>query len=569
MALTFKRGRTKMSKWTDRHRFRLVWRWLPVILGLFFIVQFVSVRSTGKVYVPYPTRELTRFGLWLADFLPTNKGMVDQAASIRSRKIPQVIIRENQAAVLMTGVEEPAAKLYFIAKDSSGWQLKQKIDLADLLGGARCCFDNYEHRHKNDPILSIGMNENWFAFGISDSQDIEPSDLCAIIIFHKKDGRWAYHSTIDSRQSVDPDLSHITRVSHRLERTFVLTEDDELIVSYENYETDTANNIEGSPIYEMLLEREPALERVLKSNKRGISYVYKLKESAGPELIQTIAPPPLAQYALPGGMGLYSIAVGNYLFIHNYVPAPVVCGCAADALPWDDFAIYEKRNDQWEYKTSLLSLIPSEILRNESIPNLLYRYINAIEDGDNLFIYYHQDFYPVRALKLAVKNDSIEFVSFQSSDTRRHHSRNLQIPKQCVFDFDMKSSLKGAPPSSDDECHFIGTSCYLTVPDGDSIGIMGVPPARMPEGREIILLDDPRYQPLIRYSYSATGLITSYYYDGVYLDGKATMGWWLSRAWSGVDIYEVDPKTGPKKVFRMTTSHHRDLKEVPVSEEED
>jgi hypothetical protein len=34
-----------------------------------------------------------------------------------------------------------------------------------------------------------------------------------------------------------------------------------------------------------------------------------------------------------------------------------------------------------------------------------------------------------------------------------------------------------------------------------------------------------------------------------------------------VNIYEIDPETGPKKVFRMTASRNRDLEVVPVSEE--
>ncbi|MBO7678215.1 MAG: hypothetical protein J6S75_00955 [Thermoguttaceae bacterium] len=496
--------------------------------------------------------------------------MFDSEAVALSRKIPQVIISENEAAVLMTGVEEPAAKLYFIAKESSAWQLKQKIDLTDLLDGARCSFDNYEHehRHRNDPIQTIGMNENWFAFGVSDSQEVEPSDICAVMIFHKRGGRWEYHSKIESRGHLEPDLHNVTHVSHRLDRKFVLTEDDHLIVTYEKYETDAANNAEDSPVYETILEQKPALEKVLNSNKRGIALVYKLDESAKPELIQTITPPNTPQYALSGGMGFYSITTGNYLFIHNYVPAPVVCGCVADALlPWDDFVAYEKVGNHWEYKTSLLSLIPTEILRDESIPHLLYRYINAVEDGDNLFIYYHQDFYPARALKLTVKNHSVEFVSFQSSDTwYRTLLQCLQFPKQCTFEFVPKWYIMGTPPSIDDDCHFRMTECHLLPIEEDTHGHVGTT-LRAREGHDDIDSDDYRFHPLIRYSYSGTRLITSYHYDGLYFEGNTPLAW-ASKAWSGVDIYEVDPKTGPQRVFRMTTSHGRDLESVPFPREQ-
>ena len=469
----------------------------------------------------------------------------------------------------MTGVEEPVAKLYFIAKESSAWQLKQKIDLTDLLHGARCSFDNYEYedRHRNDPIQTIGMNENWFAFGVSDSQEVEPCDICAVMIFHKQGSQWVYHSKIESRGNLEPDLPNVTRVSHKLDRKFVLTEDDNLIVTYENYETDEANNIEDSPVYESIINRKPALEKVLNSNKRGVVLVYKLCESAKPELIQTITPPNTPQYALSGGMGLYSITTGNYLFIHNYVPAPVACGCEADAmLPWDDFAVYEKDGNHWEYKMSLLSLIPPEILKNESIPHLLYRYINAVEDGDNLFIYYHQDFYPARVLKLTVKNHSVEFVSFQSSDTQYDTCLQcIQTPKQCTFEFVPNRYIMGTPPSLDNDCHFILTQCDLLPIEEDTLGLV-VKTLLSREGHNDVDSDDPRFHPLIRYSYSGSRLITSYYYDGLYFEGNTPLAW-ASKAWSGVDIYEVDPKTGPQRVFRMTTSHGRDLEVVPVPKE--
>ncbi|MBO7679094.1 MAG: hypothetical protein J6S75_05430, partial [Thermoguttaceae bacterium] len=542
-----------MSRQSDQPWSRFVWLWILIIPGLFFAVRFFSIGFTGNddFLFPFkniPIQDTTGF---------ITPGLIDPEAVTRSRKIPQIIIRGNETAVLMTGVEEPAAKLYFIAKESSAWRLKQKIDLTGLLDGARCSFDNYEyeHRHKNDPIQTIGMNENWFAFGVSDSQDVEPSDICAIIIFRKKDGRWAYHSKIDSRGNLDSDLSDITRISHKLDRKFVLMEDDHLIVTYENFETDAANNAEDSPVYKTIIERDPALEKVLNSNKRGVALVYKLEESAKPKLIQTITPPNTPQYVKTGGMGLYSIAAGSYLFIHNYVPAPVACGCASDVVPWDDFAIYEKENNQWEYKTSLLSLFPSEILKNESIPHLLYRYINAVDDGDNLFIYYHQDFYPIRALKLAVKNHSIEFVSFQSSDTQYYHSQILQIPRQSVFDYKQFDAILGTPPSSDDECHLRGSQCFLATIEKDTKRLVGTT-LRLKEGHGDINFDDKRFHPLIRYSYSGNRLITSYYYDGLYFEGNTPLAR-ASKAWSGVDIYEIDPKTGPQRVFRMTTSHGR------------
>ena len=222
-----------MSRQSDQPRSRLVWQWLLIIPGLFFAVRSFSIGFTGNddFLFPYkniPIQDTTGF---------ITPELIDPEAVTRSRKVPQVIIRENEAAVLMTGVEEPAAKLYFIAKESSAWLLKQKIDLTDLLGGARCSFDNYEyeHRHKNDPIQTIGMNENWFAFGVSDSQEVEPSDICAVMIFHKRGGRWDYHSKIESRGNLESDPANVTRISHKLDRKFVLTEDDHLIVTYENY----------------------------------------------------------------------------------------------------------------------------------------------------------------------------------------------------------------------------------------------------------------------------------------------------------------------------------------------
>ena len=512
----------------------------------------------------------------------------------KNRKIPQVITRQREAAVLMSGVEVPEATLYFIAKESDQWGLTQKIDLTELLDGARCGFNQLDYQYTLGHVapLSIGMNDDWFVFGISDSPGTPPDDLCAVLIFHKRDGRWEYHSRIESRESIDPDRTNAARIDHKLDRRVLLTEDDNLIVSYEYFETDIPNPTGDLPSIEYLREHEAEIEQALSNrgrslehapsaNKRGIAYVYTLNESSKPERAETILPPETAQYPLWGGMGMYTLLTGNYLFVHNYVPAPVTSGTQADHLPWNDYAIYEKADGRWRYKTSLLSLVPEDTLKSESA-DFLYPYIYGAADGDNLFVYYHLNIRATKVLKLIVEDVAVKFVSFRTStDIRTDPS--LASPKfpQRYTPF-YHGPFRGgpyisiSPPSSDQDYHFgstRGSAAVIDLPTFEYVNKTIKERNRLRHTKPLYRLCPvwgTPYMPLVNYSAFGTTLITSFHIDGIYLDDDTQFAMY-ARVWGGINIFEYVPGDTPKarNVFRMVTSQNRDLVEEPIAEEID
>ena len=516
----------------------------------------------------------------------------------KNRKIPQVITRQREAAVLMSGVEVPEATLYFIAKESDQWGLTQKIDLTELLDGARCGFNQLDYQYTLGHVapLSIGMNDDWFVFGISDSPGTPPDDLCAVLIFHKQDGRWEYHSRIESRESIDPDRTNAARIDHKLDRRVLLTEDDNLIVSYENFETDIPNPTGDLPSIEYLREHEAEIEQALSNrgrslehapsaNKRGIAYVYTLNESSKPERAETILPPETAQYPLWGGMGMYTLLTGNYLFIHNYVPAPVTSGTQADHLPWNDYAVYEKAAGRWRYKTSLLSLVPEDTLESESV-DFLYPYIYGAADENNLFIYYHLDIQATKVLKLSVEDGEVKFVCFETSPRSEMNPSftSPQFPQQyTLFYYGPLVGVGGAveihEPSPDHSFHFAPTRASATVIDLRTLNYLNETIKERYRPQHILPLDrtlpvwGTHFMPLVNYSVFGATFIVSFHIDGLYLDDDPRFAMY-ARVWSGISIYEYVPgeydpgRYDPvKNVFRMVTSQNRDLAVEPVPEQ--
>ena len=71
------------------------------------------------------------------------------------------------------------------------------------------------------------------------------------------------------------------------------------------------------------------------------------------------------------------------------------------------------------------------------------------------------------------------------------------------------------------------------------------------------------YIPLVDYSICGSTLVTSYTFDQCYFKGHPLQS---ADVWGGVNIYEIDSETGPKRVFSLKTGHLDELKPVPVDE---
>ena len=69
------------------------------------------------------------------------------------------------------------------------------------------------------------------------------------------------------------------------------------------------------------------------------------------------------------------------------------------------------------------------------------------------------------------------------------------------------------------------------------------------------------YVPLVDYALSGSTLVTSYSFQDCYVADSPLQ---QAKVWGGVNIYKIDPTTGPKKVFALTTRELEDLKPVPV-----
>ena len=75
--------------------------------------------------------------------------------------------------------------------------------------------------------------------------------------------------------------------------------------------------------------------------------------------------------------------------------------------------------------------------------------------------------------------------------------------------------------------------------------------------------DYARYIPLIDYAICGSTLVTSYTFEKCYLKDAPLHS---ADVWGGVNIYEIDSETGPKRVFSLKTGHLDELKPVPVGE---
>lgn len=69
------------------------------------------------------------------------------------------------------------------------------------------------------------------------------------------------------------------------------------------------------------------------------------------------------------------------------------------------------------------------------------------------------------------------------------------------------------------------------------------------------------YIPKIDHSLCNQTLVTTYMFDECYFGYSP-----LSQAdvWAGVNVYEIDPQEGPKRVFALTTSNGKELKVTPI-----
>ena len=73
------------------------------------------------------------------------------------------------------------------------------------------------------------------------------------------------------------------------------------------------------------------------------------------------------------------------------------------------------------------------------------------------------------------------------------------------------------------------------------------------------------YIPKIDHSLCNQTLVTTYMFDECYFEYSPLQ---QAEVWAGVNVYEIDPVGGPKRVFALTTRNAEEMKVAPVANPE-
>ena len=491
---------------------------------------------------------------------------------------PRVLIRGDSAVIVVPETRDPKAKLYYVSRQNDKWDLRQTIDLTPHLDGWFCNLYSYyettdrQGDEETNQVHAMAMNDRWLAIAICEKlpRNSVPRSLMkkyGVLLFIKTGGIWSFHSKLVPKNFLwDVNMSPIPFIA--------LTNDDQLLIA--------------NPWHS-------EAERV------GALYCYRLNMDSEPVLSQTLLPPKEQFREFIDSSAKYGISATG--FATNFFIAGDLLLICDQMLPLlreptkndmysssKDMFVYESVNGNWEYRFCYRDVLGKD---NES-EMLDYDYASRrghyIFSNGYLFSYVgERNFYVgernfgknemmYEILKLKYADGKVQDVSTDSLVTQDDDAAPmLQLPDTYILKWlGHYERFALTPPSGDQDSHFTAPKWIVFDSDERTYNLVADMLKKKYyystyyKGEKVVtekmnVYENTEAIPIIQQSIDKNRIITSYAFTYCYDDDYPTLQ--AAEVWAGVNIYEIDPETGPKRVFRMTTSRNRDLEVVPVSEE--
>ena len=490
------------------------------------------------------------------------------------KDFPRVLIHNDSAVIVVPETKDPKAKLYYISRQDDKWDLRQTIDLTPHLDGWFCNLFSYSETfdrqgdEETKQVHAIAMNDRWLAISVCEKRPHNnPRDKSlmkqnGVLLFTKMGGMWGFHSKLVPQNSLwDVNVTTIPFIA--------LTDNDQLLIA-------SPWHLEGERVgalycYQLNIDSEPVLSQTLLPPKEQFR-----------EFIDSIAN---AKYGISAtGFATEFFIAGDLLLICDQM-LPLLREPTKNDMysSSKDMFVYESVNGNWEYRFCYRDVLGKDDKNGDLYYDYASRRGHYIFSNGSLFSYVgERDFgkneMTYEILKLKYADGKVLDVSTDSLVTQDDDAAPmLQLPDTYILKWlGHYERFALTPPSDDQDGHF--TAPKWTVFDSDERTYNLVADTLKKEyyystyykGEKMIKEKKNTYEnvediPIVKQSIDKNRIITSYAFPHCYDDDYPTLQ--DAEVWAGVNIYEIDPETGPKRVFRMTTSHNRDLEVVPVSEE--
>ena len=426
----------------------------------------------------------------------------------------QVFCRENDAVVLASSGFVSTGKIYWLVKENGEWKLAQILDLKPYLKSRHTVHLLEDDKLGGARNRSLQYNDRWLVVGLNrhSAGNMEKNfrdGKGAALIFKNENGRWNFHYDV-------------TELSPFLGRKGLALIEDELFA----------------------LATSPDLN----DKKKRVGRVRRLDLSA---------------------------------------PQPVWCEDVASASdsklwPWNVYATGERLAVDYVDVMSFYRRDGDAWKLSERIPS--YDKVNEITENEIVFV----DFDETKKRKTYRYVWANERWTLAQTENRPNEAYPVgneprlcrQLPGRYSLCWQGKGERFGvAKPSPDDMLHYVeprwliedaDPETYRLVSDYYKHEIYG----NYSEAKADVVryakthgydsfYDFLDYIPSVDYAISGNTLVTSHMFLDCWFPGDPMA---KAGVWAGVNIYEIDPVTGPKKVFALTTRNFEDLKPVAVGD---
>ncbi|MBR5759639.1 MAG: hypothetical protein IKX88_13700, partial [Thermoguttaceae bacterium] len=459
----------------------------------------------------------------------------------------QVRCRENDAVILRSSFYVSDGKIYYLNRSKDGWGVRQTIDLEPYLKGWHTIHHGKGDRAgKRLTTRSFSYNDKW---------------LCVLLqrkpAAHRKFFRWERQNKvlIFKRDGDQWRFHHVLASGNQFRDGFQV-----------------------EVVHNQLLIISPYLKKGL---KRGAIQCFDLSGTE-PRLCQTIYPPinnadPSLKVALPICYVKDDLALVCWerLKTEEEKELSERHYCVLLNVTFEN-AVYRLEDNRWELWQNLSETIPRDVFeRRYGLPlddairvdlNNQEICICCGDSGISQFI--------AQGGKWTFA-DGVDYASHALASV----PFTIEIGFQTPWSYDVvwrdKRQLMGVvKPSDDGKVRFAEPNWFLR--DADPVTLQktrdyygsidyyhGTYVEDLKQNGYESYYDFTDYIPLIDYSICGSTLVTSYTFDKCYTKGSPMQS---ADVWGGVNIYELDSETGPKRVFSLKTGHLDELKPVPVDE---
>ena len=479
-------------------------------------------------------------------------GGTSDYSDVRQQEDLQVRASENAAVILRSSFYLSNGKIYYLDKTNGEWGVRQTIDLEPYLDGWHTIHPTKYSRSSNDLTKrSFAFNDKWLCVVLarrpmSHNKKSRKDYQRRVLIFKRAGDQWEYHHTLASGNQ----LCYFNQV-------------------------------------EVVNDQLMLMDQFQKSGQKcGTLQCFDLSDSK-PSLCQTIYPP-FDNGVDPRNARLeYYVKDDLMLVCWDRPKTEEEKALSRNSLMTKEDAIYQLKNNRWELWQTLSETIPREVFaRRRGMPLSGDTWVDL--NKQEICIYCCQ--WPLGVLQFVNRNgkwafaDSVDFDPDATVKTSLNDSRDgwfptdsVEVGLQSPWSYDVawrdKMQLLGVvKPSDDGKIRVAEPNWFLRDADPVTLQTIRDYYSSGRERQDIVdfkldgyesYYDYASYIPLIDYSICGSTLVTSYTFEKCYLKDNPFHS---ADVWGGVNIYEIDSETGPKRVFSLKTGHLDELKPVPIDE---